>query len=184
MTTLKAERVTHASSGIEEVRAVHQSVFPKEEQVPLWVLLWRARRKGIDFIKFSDGDTFVGYTYTISHLDLVYVFFLAVNPAAQSKGYGSRILQHIEETHPKSRLVLEIEDPEQSADNSKQRWSRKAFYQKNGYESMGLKTREGHVVYEMLAKNGTCTSAEFTALMRRFSGILLRPFYKPRFISK
>jgi GNAT superfamily N-acetyltransferase len=183
MATLRAERITRASSGIEEVRAVHRSVFPRDEQVPLWVLLWRSRREGIDFIKFSEGDAFVGYAYTITYLDLVYVFYLAVSPAVQSKGYGSRILHHIEEAHPKSRMVLEIEDPEQAAENSKQRQRRKAFYLMNGYTPVGLKTVEGDVIYEMLAKNGTCTAAEFTALMKRFSGLLLRPFYKPRFTS-
>ncbi len=181
--SLTAENISRTSAGVKDVESVYRAVFPKDEQLPMWFLFWRAKKAGIDFIKFVDDKTFVGFAYTIKHHDLLYVFYLAVDPKLHSKGYGSKILDYIEKNHPGYRLALELEDPDQLADNSEQRHRRKSFYLKNGFESTGIKTREGKVVYELLSKNGTCSISEFAALMRHYSGLLFSRYLKPHIVK-
>ncbi len=177
-----AEIVTSASQGIDELKALYKAVFPKEEQVPLWILFWRARKKFVEFIRFVEDGKLIGFTYTITHDNLTYVFYLAVQNEMRSQGYGSRILRHIEARYPANRLSLEIENPEQAAENGEQRRRRLAFYLKNGFEPAGYKTVEGRIIYRMLTKNGCHTASEHTALMARYHGLLLRPMFKPKFL--
>lgn len=173
---LTALPVQKGTSGEDEVKSLYYAAFPSIERVRLNKLLRRAKSAGVSFLRFYDGDVFVGFAYFSHSNDFVYVVYLAVNTEVQSQGYGSRVLEYFEAQYPGARVVLEIEALDEHASNYEQRVKRKAFYEKNGFVSTGMKIVESGVFYEVLIKNGSCTSEEFVSAQKRAFGALSHRF--------
>ena len=114
---------------------LYKEAFPKEERIPWWLLRWNARRKGIGLTAFLDGDTFCGFTSSVTVEDLHFLLFFAVETALRGQGYGSRILSDIQKNHGK--VTLNVEPLIDTAPNLKERQRRFAFYRKNGFLDTG-----------------------------------------------
>jgi GNAT superfamily N-acetyltransferase len=181
---LRTEPVTGASSNLQEVSELYIAAFPDDERDPLEVLLEAARKSPAQFLAYYDGDLFVGFTFAAQQKDLVFLDYLAVNIQAQSKGYGSRILQQLEAHHPGCRIALEIEERDDTAPNAVQRCRRFEFYKKNGYEYSGLKVLVCGITYEILVKNGSCTTDELIELSRSVFGEELANQHQPCYFNQ
>lgn len=179
---LETKRITRGFADIDRIEDLYVTSFPENERTPMRILLWRAKRKHVDFFAFYDEDAFVGMSYMITENGATYVLYLAVNGQMRSKGYGTRILEHISALHPANKIILDTEPLDDSAANSKQRQKRRAFYFRNGFAAAGFTMVEGGEAYEVLVKNGRCTPSECIALFKRFSGMLLAPFVRPKFV--
>lgn len=179
---LEAGPITKNHRDIDLVRTLYQASFPENERVPLWLLLQMAKKRCIDFLGFYDEGLFVGFMYVVTNEDLTLVLYLAVNDRIQSKGYGTRMLDHLEARCPGNRVILDIEEVNEASSNNEQRIKRRAFYVKNGFISAGFKVVERGVVCETLVKNGSCTPMEYEAVSRLQRGWLLYWLTKPKFI--
>lgn len=73
----------------------------------------------------------------MTHQELTFVLYLAVDQAVRSGGYGREILQNISQTYPEQTIVLDIEALDSSAENAEQRQKRREFYVRNGFHSTG-----------------------------------------------
>lgn len=149
------------------VKQLYESSFPEDEQVPFLILRNKAKTKISDLYAITDQETFVGMLCTVYHVDIVFLWYLAVTPNMQGKGYGSQILQEVKKQFPKNRLILNIEEVNHEC---KETIKRKQFYLKNGFIESGFKTEEYGVVYEMLAYPTKITYPEYEAMMRKYSG--------------
>ena len=69
-----------------------RTAFPSNEQIPMWLLRVLAFRKNVNFRAFYDDDQFCGVLYTAEDNKYIFVFYLAVNDRIRSKGYGTKIL--------------------------------------------------------------------------------------------
>ncbi|MBS4796720.1 MAG: GNAT family N-acetyltransferase [Actinomyces sp. oral taxon 181] len=121
--------------------------------MPEWVMNALALRRSIDFTAYFDPEEpsgFCGVTFTIHSDDLLFVVFLATNPALRSRGYGTRILDQLKERFPGFAIALEIEPMTTDASNFHQRERRLAFYQRNGFVETGLYTDYEGDQYEVL----------------------------------
>jgi len=179
---LQALPITKDFSDITLVKDVYETSFLESERSPLPYLLRKAEKEFVNFLGFYDGDVFVGFVYAATKADLTFVFYLAVNPKAQSKGYGSKMLEHLERLYPANRMVLDIEAIDEAANNAQQRVKRKAFYLKNGYIPAGFHILEKGARYEVLVKKGSCTFSEYESILKLFSGRLRYFFTKPKII--
>lgn len=177
---LETKPITKEFSDLRVVREMLTTLFPTVEQIPFWFLLMRAKKDFTRFLAYYDGDVFVGTVYMITHNDLTYVLYIAVNDKIQSKGYGSRILSQVRNLYPNNRIMLNIEAPDENADNNAQRQKRRDFYIKNEYTSTGFFLVEKVMVYETLILGGSCEIEEYEALFKKFAGALLYPFVKPK----
>ena len=169
---LRIQPITKKLNNFHTVEDLYLSAFPKQERVPPKVLLGQTKRDVVKFNAYYDEDEFVGLSYTVTYGDLTYLFFLATRSDVRSKGYGAQILECIKAQHPNSRIVLNLEAQDETADNSEQRKKRKAFYLKNGYTPTGMTLEVRGNVLELLflADKGTCTEDEFKALFKKFWG--------------
>lgn len=118
-----------------EIKNLCATAFPKNEQMPVWVLRLLAKRNGIDFTAYYDNDTFCGISYTVCKNDTVFVLYLAVNDKIRSKGYGSQILDSIKKNYIGKSVVLNIEPLDSDAENYEQRVKRFEFYKRNGFSN-------------------------------------------------
>ena len=113
------------------VKGLYHRAFPDEERLPWWVLRLNSLRQDIDLTAWMDGEQFCGFTSSVTVEGLHFLLFFAVAEDCRSQGYGSAILQAIQEIHPAVTLNIELLDS--AAANYPDRLRRFAFYQKNGF---------------------------------------------------
>jgi hypothetical protein len=65
----------------KQAKALYHTAFPKEERLPWWLLRLNARRSGIDLTAFLDGDTFCGFTASVTVENMHFLLFFAPKTA-------------------------------------------------------------------------------------------------------
>jgi GNAT superfamily N-acetyltransferase len=153
--------VTKKSPWLPRVKALYESAFPANERIPIKHLLDDKIKR--EFWAFFDGDTFCGFSNSISHGDITNIVYFAVVPELRSRGYGSQILQAIREKHPDARIVVDIEVEEDSkdAEELERRNRRRDFYLRNGFDTAPVEYHRQGEHYRLLSAGGTVTDKEF-----------------------
>lgn len=177
--SLRIERVNKNHKELDRLQELYEGAFPEEERVPMWVLLWKGKKKNIHFIAFYDEHAFSGFAYLIIYTDITFVFYLAINDQIRSKGYGSQVLSKIKEMYPNNRIILNIEAIEEGASNYEQRVQRKGFYVKNGYKNSRLRISQFNQSYEVMVLGQDITEGELRGVFKLFMGSLLYWFSRP-----
>ena len=83
---LKAVAVSKKLKEYKEIKSLMCRAFPKNEQIPMWLLHILAIRKSVEFSAYYDEDLFCGISYTVRNEELVFILYLAVNDKIRSKG--------------------------------------------------------------------------------------------------
>ncbi|WP_268912592.1 GNAT family N-acetyltransferase [Lentilactobacillus sp. SPB1-3] len=182
--SLKLITINRQSTDFAKVKYLFKHSFPKDEQIPLWYLLRKAKRENLDFWGIYDDNRWVGLTYCITYQRLTYVFFLAIDPNNRSKGYGSQALTAIKQKYAGNKLALIIEEVKKAAPNYEQRLKRKQFYLKNEFIPAVFTLTEGKTDYELLMYNGNVDSKEYVELMANYGGVIFRWYIKTRIHPK
>ncbi len=145
------------------VKEIYERSFPPEEQIPFPELLASAQMDEVSFLAWIDPSLpagedgaagVVALTFSFVLPDLFYLGFLAVDGAARSAGYGTRILNYFHERYGDMPQLLEIEPVVREAGNYQQRMRRLAFYERNGFEVTDMLTHEADQTYRVLARDG------------------------------
>ncbi len=116
------------------VKEIYMEAFPKAERKPFFLL---KKSKRIQVFTAIEENEVLGFAVTVPFHNLVMVDYLAVNSKIRSKGTGSFLLQELCNTYQGKKLVLLIEQLDDSAKNQQQRLARRKFYLKNGFTSSG-----------------------------------------------
>lgn len=190
-------------STYHEIKQLYRSSFPTLEQLPWFLLSYRALTGYAQMIAFFDNTQaasngyvaeldakvldstkydattadFIGFAYLIPYKDIICIMFMAVPEHHQGKGYGSKFLSKVRELYPHHRLCLYMEELNPEAENYDERMIRSRFYERNGYVSMHYTVHESNVVYDMLASGGDVKEPEYNELMKRFLGPYLYAIY-------
>ncbi len=98
--------------------------------------------------------------------DLVFIYYLAIDPGMRCKGYGSEALRLVRELYPGYRFSLNAEAPDETANNNTQRLERVAFYNKNGFTDSGVRTTWDGVTYAMLTWGGEVRHEEIGKMFK------------------
>ncbi len=152
--------------------------FPEEERPPFDFAL---QFQDNTMYAIEDDDQFVGLIDLSFYEDVMYIFFLAVDPVHRNKGYGARILKDITHQYADKRIYLSIEAVDPSADNYAQRLSRLGFYERNGFCPSGERFLEYGVEYDLLTYNNVkVTSKGHFELMTHILGEKLGRLYYPQ----
>jgi len=158
--------------------------FPREQHVPYALLMRRVAQGHADFLAFYDEDTYVGLAYCITHADILYVLFLAVAESAHSRGYGGQIIDTLKARYQDARIVLNVEEPNDSASNAEQRVRRKIFYERHGFDVTDFRVIENGATYEVMVYGGTCSPGEYLTMLRILKGPVLSIFIKSKILNK
>ena len=81
---------------------------------------------------------------------MAYLFFLAIEGALRSKGCGAEAVALLKTLYPGKTQVVDLEMPDDRAENSAQRIRRRAFYTRCGYRATGQFLSYLGVDYEVL----------------------------------
>ncbi len=170
------------SADFSRIRDIYGVVFPPHEQMSLWLLLALSATKTCGFYAYYDGEDFVGFSHGVRLASEYHLMYLAVNPAAQSRGYGSAILDIVKRDAGNLPLALDIEPMDEAgADNQEQRDRRLAFYKRNGFHETGHRLVESDGdTYDILATDPDYDPRTLAAEFKRWS----RGIYAPAVVSK
>lgn len=134
---------------LAKVKALYMSAFLKEERIPWPLLRLNAMRQDIDLTAFLDGDTFCGFTYSVTANGLHFLLFFAIDESLRSRGYGSAILSQLKEEY--GTVVLNIEPFVEDAPNLPERQHRYGFYRHNGFFDTGYHVWEVGGMFRVLS---------------------------------
>lgn len=147
--------------------------FPKVQRLPAWVVKYRMRKGKDGFDVIYEHNKWVGFIYTNEYKNIVSVKFFAISNLLRSSGYGSKVMDSMRTKYSEKRIVLTIEELDEKEDNYQQRVKRKAFYEKNGFNSTGFIIKEPAERQEVLIRGGTISLEEIEAMYKYFLGNLL-----------
>ena len=149
--SLRAEYIKKSMTDYSRITEIYKNSFPKVEQCPVWILRIMSHVKGTNSIAFYEENNLCGFSYFFANEKTVFILFLAVNDKIRSIGYGSRILAWIREKYPDRVIFLDVEKPDENAENNYQRMKRIAFYERNGIFDTNRSFTYGGVTYEILS---------------------------------
>lgn len=152
-----------------EIKELICQVFPKNEQIPMWLLKVLALRENVQFLAYYDNGVFCGLSYTVCTDKMVFVLYLAVNDKIRSKGYGTVIIQHLKELYKNKPISLNIEAIDINADNYEQRVRRQEFYRKNGFYDTGHKIADNGELYSILSNGNDFNIDDYCSVIKQFS---------------
>ncbi|MBQ4810219.1 GNAT family N-acetyltransferase [Pseudoalteromonas luteoviolacea] len=181
--TIKFEPLTKHDTNYSKVIDLFFEAFPKTQRLPPWIVKYRMRNGKAGFYALYDQDLWVGFIYVKEYKNIVFVKFFAISELRRSDGYGSKVMDSMKDKYSEQRVVLNIEELDDSADNFQQRVKRKAFYAKNGFSSTGYIVKEPAERQEMLIRGGTISKEEIEAMYKHFLGSLLYALLKPEILK-
>lgn len=153
----------------KDVCRLMRTAFPKNEQVPMWLLRVLAFRKTVNFRVFYEDDQLCGILYTAENDKYIFVLYLAVNDQIRSKGYGTKILDWLKQSTGKI-IVLNVESLDPSAENALQREKRLSFYSRNGVLDTGCRFVDEGEKYSVLASDiESFDPREYEMFLSKFS---------------
>lgn len=162
--SLRPRRIRPLTGADRWGRSVYREAFPASERLPWAVLHALSLRPGIDLIAWYDvrhddaagarAESPSALTWTVRRRDerLLYLFYLAVDPAARGRCVGSRLLAEFSRRHPGCTIVLDVEPVVDDAPNAEQRRRRLAFYERAGFRDTGLALTDATGDYWPLVK--------------------------------
>jgi GNAT superfamily N-acetyltransferase len=159
--------LNHAPQLCKHAKVLYHTAFPKEERLPWWILRLNARRSGIDLTAFLDGDTFCGFTASVTAENMHFLLFFAIPENLRGRGCGSAILSQLRQTYEVVTLNVELLD--EAAPNYSQRLQRFAFYRKNGFFDTGYHVWEVGGKFRVLGTDPQLDVAAYKKAFKKLS---------------
>ena len=169
---MEVKKVRLSSS---DVKRIYFDSFPKSERMPFPMMVSMSKLWNTDFLSFYDGDVLCGFVYLAHNSKIVFVMFLAVDKTLRSKGYGSAILQEIQNRYPNKKIIISIEPCDETAFDIEIRKRRKSFYLRNEYKETGYMIKLAGVVQEIIIANGEFDKSQFKRFFALYSNGTMWP---------
>lgn len=164
---LQAADLNRAPSLRKQAKGLYRTAFPKEERLPWWLLRLNACRRGIDLTAFMDGDTFCGFTASVTVDKMHFLLFFAIPEELRGRGYGSAILSQLRQNYETVTLNVELLD--ENAPNYSQRLRRFAFYRKNGFYDTAYHVWEVGGKFRVLSTDPVLDVPKYKKIFRKLT---------------
>ena len=148
---LEEQQIRPGTSGYQRARALYLAAFPMEERFPFPMLWLVSLKKAVRLTGYYEAGQFLGFTHTVDTGRYLYLSFFAVDPSLRSRGLGGQILERLRAQYPGRDMVVEVEPPEEAAENAGQRQRRMDFYLRNGFHDLNRHITGGGVRYTILS---------------------------------
>lgn len=140
--------------------------FPPEEYLaPKTLIDMTKEDDGIQYLALYNKDNFVGYIVVKLYKRMAYLFFLAIDFACRSKGYGSMAIEMLKTKFKDYQHVVDFEMLDNNAQNTKQREHRRNFYLRNGYKATGQFLTYKNVSFEVFCMDDNFNIDIFKEMM-------------------
>ncbi len=149
------------------VKKLYSKAFPKAEQDPFLQLRFLAWRKKAHFYSIYCDNEWVGLTWIAPYKNVVFLNYIAISQEHRNKGIGSAVLEELKNRYPDKKIFLNIEEPDEKAENNEERIKRKQFYERNGFV-VATKCYDKGVNFLTLSANGKVTDEEADEVYDRY----------------
>ena len=166
------------------LRALYHSAFPAAERMPLSRFFALQKKGQAEILVLRTGGAFAGLMIVTFAPGYALLNYFAVEPDCRSMGLGSRALPALQQRYPNRQVVLEVEPPDHTAPNARQRQRRLDFYAKNGFLPCNLPVRLCGVALDVLTPGGQ--ALDFAAYQGFYRPIFgrLAPFFCAKSANK
>jgi len=151
---LKTISVTENTAEAALVKALYEEAFPEIERICFDQLIACARTERAALFAYTDGGAFIGFAFVLLPGPYAYLLFTATAPERRNRGYGAEILNELRRVYTGRRLILDIEQLSDDAENSVERTRRYRFYYNNGFRDTGFEMRDRTGEYRILSEGG------------------------------
>ena len=158
-------------SDLEKVLALYERSFPENERSPLEPML-EDKTGSAEILSVHRDQTFCGFVCILKCDDLVHIIYFAVEETMRGQGTGSSILHLVQQRYPDMRIIVDIEQPKEYAENNAQRIRRKAFYLRCGYQENNFEYNWRETDYTVLSSGGGITHEEFRMFWKHLIEIM------------
>lgn len=145
---------------LKKSKTLYYRAFPKNERRSFPELV-ENRFGGTEVFCFYDCETFVGIACLLNTTAISHIIYLAVDESLRGNGYGSKALELLHQSKYGKKIMVDIEVPDEQAENAEQRRIRKKFYLRAGYEETPVKYEWRQESYEILSFGGQISEAEY-----------------------
>lgn len=146
----------------EQVFALYEEAFPPAEKKPRSMMERLSAAGKMEIMAIVENEDFVGLAVDIFSPKAAILDYFAIVPQKRGGGYGSRAVRMLVKRREGEKYIFEIERPDPSADNARDRERRKAFYLRNGLRETGLYAKVYGTDFELLTPDGALTFDEYT----------------------
>ena len=147
---MKAKKLTSTTALDEQVRALYESAFPLEEQIPYGDLMILMDKMPLDFTAYYDDGEFVGFTIVYQRKTFNWFWYFAVRSGLRGKGLGQQILTMLIEEYKDCTNILDMESPDQGAAEAEVRLLLAERFSEDG----GGEVVRGHRLYHPHKRRG------------------------------
>lgn len=145
--------------------SINKEAFPPSEYMPVEEIFYFAQNTNSDVLGIYDHRHLVGFILFLKNAECGYIFFLAIDQSARSKGYGGEALKALAAAYPELQIILDFEEINENAENLDQRIRRKKFYLRNGFCETGRYTFLRDDRFEVVCNKGPLRVDPFKELI-------------------
>lgn len=161
---------TAGSLDMKFILELYQQAFPEVERKPFSVIERKAAMGSMEILAIKEDSQRVGLAITAMEESMVLLDYFAIAENFRGQGEGSEALMLLQALYSDRQFFLEIEEPDEAAENQEQRVKRKAFYLKNGMKETGIRITLFGVPMEILSTDEGLTFAQCAKLYRALYG--------------
>lgn len=103
---------------------------------------------------------------------IAYLFFFAMKKEERGNGYGSDVMELLKKKYRNRRILLALEQQDQTAINSEQRKKRHDFYERCGFQDMKYQIKEASVIYDVMGIGGEVSPNEYRNMINDYLGVM------------
>lgn len=155
------------ANDLKKIVDLYQIAFPSYERIPSPILTKKSKNTCL-LSAYNEKNVFCGFVHMLNINTLTHITYLAVEDIFRGKGYGTDILHSIYDMQPQNIIAVDIEKPNNAADNNLQRLRRKNFYIRNGFYETGWCYTWKDMEYQVLSYRGIITRHDFFNLWNNF----------------
>lgn len=161
---------TAGSLDMKFILELYQQAFPEVERKPFSVIERKAAMGFMEILAIKEDSQRVGLAITAMEESMVLLDYFAIAEDCRGQGEGSEALMLLQALYSDKQFFLEIEEPDETAENQEQRLRRKAFYLRNGMRETRIRIKLFGVPMEILATDSSLTFEQCAKLYRALYG--------------
>lgn len=139
MVNLKLNLINENFSGLKDIKRIYEEAFPKDEIIPLDIVLLLSKEGLAKIFAICDDDSLIGFISILLGDKLVYGLHLAIDSKLRGKGYGTKTFDLLKETTEGKPLFYVVESLDENAINYNQRVKRVNLYERLGFKFYDMK---------------------------------------------
>lgn len=168
MDTTRLRLIDRSSLDAGRLLDIYEMSFPQNERIESDVYYDLLEEYGVDCYGIYANDRLVGLFNVMPkpQYGIVYLWYLAVEPASRGKGIGGKALDTIIKKYEDCQVVLDMEPLSEESGNFQERKARERLYLRHGFTRSGRGMRYFGNSFEIMTTKPPFREEDFRRMFR------------------